>query len=85
MGNFEKIIEKETSQDLQQKPLEIPDEIKEVQETTDMQSQEDTSDVTSAKDVLDNANIQASWTTINTSRHGCGCNNACFNSCFNIG
>lgn len=44
------------------------------------------SDMPKIEDIVnDKVKFMASWTKVNTSSNGCGCNNACFNSCFNVG
>ena len=63
--------------------VEIP------QETNDVASVSDTSldvskDAPSLKEMVETGEIYHSWTKVNTSP-SCGCNNACFHSCMNIG
>lgn len=38
----------------------------------------------SLNEMVESGEIQKSWTRVNTS-NWCGCNNACFHSCYNIG
>ena len=70
--------------------VEIPANAQDVVKGTDtLNAKEVSSDtdekVPSLEEMVKSGNIQMSWTTINTSSHGCGCNNACFNACTNIG
>lgn len=70
--------------------IEIPADAQDVVKEADIpQANEESSDidekVPSLEEMAKSGNIQMSWTRINTSSHGCGCNNACFNACTNIG
>ena len=84
MKNFEQIMDNlSNSKDMTPRAMELPEECKELYNITEHVS--DTMEKTeNLKDMMDSGNIQMSWTKINTS-NSCGCNNACFNSCFNIG
>lgn len=44
----------------------------------------DTIEIPKFEDMIKSGKIQMEWTKVNTS-NWCGCNNACFNSCFNVG
>lgn len=84
MKNFEQIMDNlSDSQEMTPRAMELSEECKEFNNMTESVSDimEKTENL---KDMLDSGNIQMSWTKINTS-NSCGCNNACFNSCFNIG
>lgn len=86
MNDFEKLMENEGTQELDQRSLELPDEIKEEKEASD--SVDDQSDVPSetpsVEELFKDNDIQYARTRVNISGW-CGCNNACFHSCFNIG
>lgn len=84
MKNFEQIMDNVSDyKEMTPKTMELPEECKELNSITENIS--DTMEKTeNLKDMLDSGNIQMSWTKFNTS-NSCGCNNACFNSCFNVG
>lgn len=83
MKDFEKILESESSNDLCHKSLELPNEFKEDKEDKEV-TKDNVTENSDLKDLMNSNDIQMSWTKVNTSRW-CGCNNACFNSCFNVG
>ena len=96
--NFEDLM-KETSdmEDPKTEPLELPNEPSnerseellkelsdEVEESGDCQNDAPKLDMETLKELVESGKMMMSWTKVNTSKW-CGCNNACFNSCFNIG
>lgn len=84
MKNFEELMTA-ISERCEQTPeaVEQPKEFIETGEATERLV--DTSEQTEClKDMVKSGNIQMSWTKVNTST-SCGCNNACFHSCYNIG
>lgn len=84
MKNFEDLMNSiSESSDMKQESVELPKEFSETKDTTE-DIAETSEQVESLKDMMESGNIQMSWTKINTS-NSCGCNNACFNSCYNIG
>lgn len=77
MKSFEELIDHVSeSKDINPKPAEIPKDFTEVSDTTEKAE--------SLKEMIESGEIQMSWTKVNTS-NSCGCNNACLNSCYNIG
>lgn len=84
MKNFEELMNSiSESSDMKPESVELPKEFSETKDTTG-DITETSEQVESLKDMMESGNIQMSWTKINTS-NSCGCNNACFNSCYNIG
>lgn len=84
MKNFEELMNGiSESSDMKAESVEMPKEFSETKEFSESFSE--TSEHTETlKEMMDSGNIQMSWTKVNTS-NWCGCNNACFHSCFNIG
>lgn len=84
MKNFEDLMTGiSESRDMPSEAVEQPKEINEPGETNDCVV--DTSEQTeNLKDMIESGSIQMSWTKVNIS-NSCGCNNACFHSCYNIG
>ena len=77
MKGFEELMDRVSeSKDINPKSVEFPKDCTEVCETKEEKE--------TLKDLIESGKIQMSWTKVNTSNH-CGCNNACFNSCYNIG
>ncbi len=84
MKNFEELMNSiSESSDMKPESVELPKEFSETKDTTG-DITETSEQVERLKDMMESGNIQMSWTKINTS-NSCGCNNACFNSCYNIG
>lgn len=84
MKSFEELMNSiSESKDMKTDSIELPKEYTETDSTTECIA-ETTEKVESLKDMMESGKIQMSWTKINTS-NSCGCNNACFHSCFNIG
>lgn len=84
MKNFEELMNSiSESSDMKPESVELPKEFSETKDTTG-DITETSEQVESLKNMMESGNIQMSWTKINTS-NSCGCNNACFNSCYNIG
>lgn len=69
-------------------PLETSDIREDVSETSSEMSSDVSSDETeetpNLHEMVESGEIHKSWTRVNTS-NWCGCNNACFHSCYNIG
>jgi len=84
MKNFEELMNGiSESSDMKTESLELPKEFSETKEFSE--SVPETSEhAETLKEMMASGNIQMSWTKVNTS-NWCGCNNACFHSCFNIG
>lgn len=84
MKSFEELMNHiSETKDVTPKSIELPNEIMKVDETKETTS-EASENPESFKDIMDSGKVQLSWTTVTTSRT-CGCNNACMNSCYNVG
>lgn len=72
--------------------VEIPQETNDLKEevadtasdTSSDAAVEKTEDAPSLNEMVESGEIHKSWTRVNTSTW-CGCNNACYHSCYNIG
>lgn len=64
--------------------VEIPQEINDVKKEGEDTLSDSTETAPTLKEMVDTGEIHKSWTEVNTSTW-CGCNNACFHSCFNVG
>ena len=90
MNFFDKINEYTSTE--QTGAVEMPHEINEnkenlsdtVADTSSDTSSESKKDAPNLNEMIESGEIQKSWTRVNTSTW-CGCNNACFHSCYNIG
>lgn len=69
--------------ELQSDTHDVPQENTDVCENNG-ESSENNEEAPSLKEMVQSGEIQMSWTRVNTS-NWCGCNNACFHSCYNIG
>ena len=64
--------------------VEIPQEMNDIKKETSDTSSDKSEDTPTLKDMIETGEIYKSWTRVNTS-DWCGCNNACFHSCYNVG
>ena len=64
--------------------VEIPKEINDVKDEGSDTSSDRTEETPNLKEMIETGEIHKSWTQVNTS-NWCGCNNACFHSCYNVG
>ena len=77
MKGFEELMDRvPESKDVNPKSVEFPKDYTEVNEAKEEKE--------TLKDLIESGKMQMSWTKVNTSNY-CGCNNACLNSCYNIG
>ncbi len=60
------------------------DETVETEESEDVKQNAETKDAPTLNEMVESGEIHKSWTKINVSKW-CGCNNACFHACTNIG
>ena len=84
MKNFEDLMTGiSESRDMPSEAVEQPREINETGDTTE-RLVDTTEKSENLRDMVESGSLQMSWTKVNTS-NSCGCNNACFHSCYNIG
>lgn len=86
MKDFEKLMETEGTQEFDLKSLELPEEVKDEKDVLESVGDQDDipSETPSVGELFKDNDIQYARTRVNISGW-CGCNNACFHSCFNIG
>lgn len=65
-------------------PQDAKDTVRLELESNETKESSGTMEIPKFEDMIESGKIQMEWTKINTSDF-CGCNNACFNSCFNVG
>ena len=84
MKNFEDLMTGISERrDMPSEAVEQPKEINETGDTTERLG-DTTEKSENLKDMVESGSLEMRWTKDNTS-NSCGCNNACFHSCYNIG